>query len=418
MSPDFTARGLAALARQAAQGYNRSTLVLLGDSRLAQLHVDSAGSRMRKFGGNFLTQAMRLTGQRVKVEKSFATSGQRSDQYLSEANVTAALACKSHWLVIYGVLNDIAQLGDNDYFTANIRPVVERWTATGRQVILPTETGANSLTGAQRGAVFKYNRQIRDYARQNRGVIIFDVASIVMQPTSTMTITAAYTTDGTHIDTVAGGYAVGAKFADLVKQLAPPCDGLVYAAGQTFANGGVQLFDNPVFTGTDSTAVGILSGTKPTGVTSATGPAGSSITSSIAAGPYGNDWQLAITAGAGGTVTVSVPPTSSSYWVRGNTYFGNIAADVVAGHSNFQGICLHQETNNGTSTFNTDDGYLTGAAGNLPAGAYSDLTLETEWLPIGAGTGGWYTNQFLFYFTAAGSATVKLRRLGINRLMS
>ncbi|MFG1343227.1 GDSL-type esterase/lipase family protein, partial [Xanthobacter autotrophicus] len=391
----------------------------MGDSRLAQYKVDAAGSAKRRSGANFIAWGQRLSGQRMTVEKLLAVSGQRSDQYMAEAKVAAALACGSYWLVIGGgILNDIAQFGDNDYWNLNIRPVVERWTATGRQVILMTETGASSLTTTtQRGAVFKYNRQIRAYARSMRGVILFDAAAIVMNPANSATPRTGYSTDGTHIDMVAGGYTLGVAFAALINQIVPPYNALPKCIGEVYANGGLQLFDNPVFLTTDSTAVGIITGTKPTGVTGATGPGGSSIVSSIAAGPYGNDWTLAITAGGAGNVIVSLPPTSPSYWGDGDTFYTTVEAAIASGHSNFQGVCLHQEANSGTTTTNCDDGYVAAGAGNLLAGAYTGLVLETDpfTIPAGAKSSGWYFSQLQFFFTAAGSATVTLRRYAIWR---
>ena len=406
--PDFVA------ARQAAQGYNRSTLVLMGDSRLAGAFNDPS-SKLLRHGANFLTHALKLCGQRMKVEKSFAVSGQRSDQYLAEANVTAALACKSYWLVLYGVLNDIAQLGNAaDYWNANVRPVAERWIATGRTVILLTETGSGGLTtAAQKGAVFKYNRQMRDYARANRNVILFDVAALVMQPGAEMTINPAYSGDATHINLAAGAYAVGVKFADLLKQIAPPCDGLVYSVGQVNANGGVQLFANPLFTATDGTAVGIMTGTKPTGITAATGPAGSSIVSSVSAGAYGNDWQLAITAGAGGVVKVL--SDFSNIEVVGESYFANCELDVLTGGSNFQSAAAHLEANRAGATTATEDGFMTTSNGNLPSAAYAFVSV-TGHLVVPSGTLGWFSVGAFFYFSAAGSATVKVRRFGVWRV--
>ncbi|MFG1383255.1 SGNH/GDSL hydrolase family protein [Xanthobacter versatilis] len=267
--------------------YNPGTMVLAGDSRFAQFFNDPS-AKLRRFAGNFITQALRMSGQRMRVEKSFAVSGQRSDQYLSAQNVADILACKSQWLMIYGVANDIGQLSNTvDHFTVNIKPVADAWTATGRSVILITETGNNAYTTAEaRGAVFKYNRQVRDYCRVNRGAILFDAAAIVMDPSQPMTLNPAYSGDGLHINLVAGGYALGKAFAALIKQLAPPCDGLVYSGGQVFANGGMQLFSNPLWLTTNGgTGSGVMTGTVPAGITGVSAPAGSSIVGSVSAGP-------------------------------------------------------------------------------------------------------------------------------------
>ncbi|MDI4665258.1 SGNH/GDSL hydrolase family protein [Xanthobacter autotrophicus] len=408
--PDFAA------ARQAAQGYNRSTLVLMGDSRLAGFYNDPNTKLMRQ-GGNFLRYGLALSGQRMRVEKSFAVAGQRSDQYLAAANVTQALACKSHWLVIYGVANDIGTYGGAvDHFTANIKPVADAWTATGRGVILITETGANSYTGnaANMGAVFKYNRQVRDYCRANRGAILFDAAAVVMDPSQPMTVNPAYSGDGLHIGLVAGAYTLGAKFADLIKQIAPPCDGLIYSAGQVIANGGVQLHPNPLWlTTTGGSGSSIMTGIVPAGITSISAPSGSSITGSVTAGAYGNDLQFAITAGAAGVFKIKCD-FATEQEIVGETYYANAEFDVAAGASNFQSCGVHLECNRAGTTTQTEDGFVSTANGNLPSGAYSFIS-ETERLTIPSGSRGWFSAWLVFYFSAAGSATVKVRRFGVWR---
>ncbi|ABS68404.1 hypothetical protein Xaut_3174 [Xanthobacter versatilis] len=407
--PDFAA------ARQAAQGYNRSTLVLMGDSRLAGFFNDPSTKLMRQ-GANFLRCGLALSGQRMRVEKSFAVSGQRSDQYLAAANVTQALACKSHWLVLYGVANDIGQLSNTvDHFTVNIKPVADAWTATGRGVILITETGGNSFTTPEaRGAVFRYNRQVRDYCRANRGAILFDAAAVVMDPSQPMTLNPAYSGDGLHIGLTAGAYVLGKAFADLIKQIAPPCDGLVYSAGQVFANGGMQLFSNPLWlTTTGGTGSGIMTGTVPAGITGISAPASSSIVGSVAAGAYGNDLQLALTAGAAGVFKVKCDFVSELEIV-GETYYANAELDVASGATNFQSCGVHLECNRAGATTTTEDGFVGTSAGNLPSGAYS-FVCETERLTIPTGSRGWLSAWLVFYFSAAGSATVKARRFGVWR---
>ncbi|ABS69699.1 hypothetical protein Xaut_4478 [Xanthobacter versatilis] len=411
---------------KASKHYNLNSAVFLGDSRLAGFHFDPAG-KMRKSGANFIAMALRLAGQRMRCEINLAFSGYRSDQYLSADRVSAALASNSHWLVLYGVANDIGQLSDTvDHFTVNIKPVADAWTATGRGVILITETGANNYaTAAQRGAVFRYNRQVRDYCLANRNAVLFDAAAIVMDPSQPMTVNPAYSADGLHIGLMAGAYTLGSKFADLIKQIAPPCDGLVYSAGQTWANGGTQIFDNPLFlttTGGSGYSSGgtsgtqFMTGTVPLGITKVTAPAGSSIVGSVVAGAYGNDLQLAITAGAAGDVAF-IMDFANARAILGERYYANCEWDLVAGHNNFQSAGAYLEANRDNGTTVTQDGIVGASALSMPAGAGTFVS-ETERLLISAGSGGWFGARFIASFAGAGSATIKLRRFGVWRQMA
>lgn len=421
MSIDSVAWALAAGSLTAAQGYNLNSMVLMGDSRLAGFHYDPAG-KLRKSGANFIAMGLRLSGQRMRCELDLAFSGYRSDQYLSADRVSAALASNSHWLVIYGIANDASQLSDTvDHFMVNIKPVADVWTATGRGVILITETGANNYTtAAQRGAVFRYNRQVRDYCLAKRSAVLFDAAAIVMDPSAVMTVNPAYSADGLHIGLMTGAYTLGSKFADLIKQIAPPCDGLVYSAGQVWVNGATQIFDNPLFlttTGGSGYSSGgtsgtqFMTGTVPLGITKVTAPAGSSVVGSVVAGAYGNDLQLAITAGAAGDVNF-VMDLANARAILGRTYYANCEWDLVAGHSNFQFAGAYLEANRNSGTKITQDGIVAASSLNMPAGAHTFVS-ETERLPITAGSGGWFGARFIASFSAAGSATVKLRRFAV-----
>lgn len=400
---------------KAGKGYNVNSMVLLGDSRLAGFSYDPT-ARLRRSAANFLAMAFRLTGQRMRVEKSYAVSGLRSDQYLSAQNVADALARSSYWLVLYGVANDIGQRADGaDYFAVYIKPVADAWTATGRRIILITETGGNSFTtAAQRGAVYRYNRQVRDYCRENRSAVLFDAAAIVMDPTQPMTINPAYSGDGLHIGLMNGAYALGSKFAALINQIAPPCDGLVYSSGQVFANGGTQLFSNPLWlTTTGGFGSGIMSGTIPAGITDVTAAAGWSVVGSVSAGAYGNDLQLAITAGAAGAVTFT-GLIATELEIVGERYYANCEWDLLPGSVNFQFAGPRIDVNRDGVTLVTQDGITDTTAGALAAGTYT-FSSETERLVIPSGPRGFMSVRFAAYFSAAGSATLKLRRLGLWR---
>lgn len=395
--------------------YNRNSLVMLGDSRLAQCYVDA--QKRQRTGYNFISQALALCGQRFKIAGNFATSGQRSDQYMSPANVASARATDAHWLLVYGIVNDVSAAGNAvDYWTTYIKPVVQAWTGAGRGVILITETGANNFAAsgaAYMGAVHKYNAQIREYCRARQGVVLFDAAALLMLPGSNMTINSAYSSDGVHIGLMAGANMLGQHFAALLSTLAPPQDRLVSSVDQVYANGGVQWQPNPLFTAT--TTGGTISGTRPTGVGYGSAPGGSSAVGSIVAGDYGNNFELAITAGGAGAYRLSIDLTGVAVESPGDVFYANGLFSVASGATNFQWAGMYLESNRASVTTATRDGYCVAANGALPSGAQSWVS-ETERLTIQSGARGWLTAYVDFWFAGAGSATVTMSRLGVWRV--
>lgn len=402
--------------------FDRNSITLLGDSRLAQMYADTP--RLVRNSFNPLAQALALSGQRMRIGASFAVSGLRSDQYLAAANVSAALASNSYWLMVYGVVNDIGQNGNaTDYWSVNIKPVVQAWIGTGREVILMTETGQNAFSGssANMGAVIKYNRQIRDFCKTTPGARLFDIAALVMQPGTAMTFNANASGDGTHVNLIAGANIAGQALANLFSSIASPCDGLPYSVDQVVANGGVQWHPNPLWLTTSGGSTGFtggtVTGTVPAGITAFGGVAGSSVAVSTAARAdgYGNDLVLNITAAGAGVVKAQMDLSAVATENPGDVFYVNAALSVAAGASNFQWAGMHLQSNRaGTTTF-VEDGFTASGNGSLPSGAYS-WTSETERLTIASGTRGWLTAYIMCYFSAAGSATVKVGRCGVWRV--
>ncbi|WP_206694712.1 GDSL-type esterase/lipase family protein [Novosphingobium sp. NBM11] len=404
--------------------YNSGSLVLIGDSRLAQMYATYGTTNKTRNGFNFLTQGFAQAGQRVTVEAMLATSGQRSDQYLAPAQQQAAFATRALWAIVYGIVNDVAATGNTiDYWTVTIKPFVQAWIAAGRKVILITEAGANTLTtAAQRGAVFKYNQQIREFCRTTPNAVLFDMASLVLTPGQAMTLNSNYSGDGTHINLMAGGNAAGVAFGALLNQLFPPCDGLVKSAGEVYSNGAVQWFPNPLWT---TTTGGVATGTNetwngnvPAGITATATTAGAtSITATNAAGTYGNALQLAITTAQAGVVRVQYDLSLIGVENPGDVFYSSAKLGVAAGASNFQWCSTYLESNRAGVTRQVEDGYAVGSAvnGALPSGAYSWVS-ETERLVIDSGARGWLTGSLRAYFAGAGSATLIVERLGVFRV--
>lgn len=391
-----------------------NSIVVLGDSRPSQQFVD-ASTKLRKPAYNPLTIASQKLGQRIRWY-NLAVSGLRSDQYLAASYFNAALATNAHWLMIWGIVNDVSQNGNAvDYWTAYVKPAALAWIAQGRRVILITEPGSNSLSGsaANVGAVAKYNRQIRQFCLEQPGAVLIDVAATVMDPTATMTFKTSASGDGTHINLVAGAFLAGQEIANVLGALIPPYSGLVTTPGEIFANGGVQFFPNPTFQTTSGGTGGTgVTGTVPSGITSIILPASWTCTISTGAGSYGNDVTLAISAAASGIAKIQMD--LSSVESAGDVMYANCEVDVSAGASRLQSASLMLESNRASVSQTGEDGYCAVGNGQWPSTAQT-VTLQTPDMTIAAGARGWLTAYLNAYFDAAGSATIKLRRMGVWR---
>ncbi len=394
---------------------NQNAIACCGDSRLAQQYVDTPVNQ-RKSAYNMLTIASQLMGQRVKWY-NFAVSGLRSDQYLAASYLNQALATNAHWLMIFGIVNDISLNGSSvDYWTQYVKPACQAWIAQGRSVILLTETGVAAFSGSASnvGAVAKYNRQIRQFCMENPGrAVLIDIAAAVMDPTAVMAFKSNVSGDNVHINLVRGAFMAGQAIADVLTPLIPAYSPLVTTRGEVFANGGVQFFSNPLFTtasgGTGGTGV---TGTIPSGITLIIIPTGWSCAVSTAAGAYGNDLVLALTSNAAGVAQVQMD--ISSVESVGDVMYANCEVTVDAASTNFQCASAFLESNRASVTNLAEDGYADSANSFGPAEAKT-LTLQTPELTIQAGARGWLTGYLRAYFNGAGSATVRLRRFGVWR---
>ena len=398
------------------RSFSNNLAVALGDSRLAQQYLTTG--RTKAF--NMLTQMQMHCGQRLRVVLNLAQSGKRSDEYLSTSNVNAAFATKAMWLIVYGVVNDIGQnAGNTDYWTVYIKPVVQRWIAQGRKVILITETGSNNfgISGSTYIApVHKYNMQIKQFCKNEPNALLFDAASLVMTRTTGMQISPTYSSDGTHINLMAGGVLLGQNLATLVQDAGiTPVNKLVYEPSAVYNNGAIQWFSNPLFLNT-AAGTGFISGTVPAGLSFIiAGTTGATATSTVTTGQVGNDWNLAITATGSGVIKLAFD--ISNIESSGDKFFANARFRVASGSSGFQWASTYIESNRNSTTNWVEDGYTTTSDNALPSGTY-DWVSETDLITISSGTRGWMTMYINVYFASAGSATLTISQLGLWRINS
>ncbi|KZX51476.1 hypothetical protein A3711_09045 [Erythrobacter sp. HI00D59] len=404
--------------RNAAAPVARSAnaFAILGDSRMASMYAD--GAKQYKTTWSFFNFANALLGQRMEVAGNYAVAGQRSDEYLSTANVDAALATNAGWFLIFGVVNDIAQLS-YEPFTTTIKPTCERIIAAGGKVILCTEPGATNFNGAngaaQRAAVERYNQQLRQFARNNPGVLLFDLAAVTVSPTSTgpVAFPSGYSGDGVHYYTAAC-HAQGVAFADLMRPLVPAQSQLIASAMESFANGGVNYLPNPLFlTASGGTAGGGVTGTVPSGFT-AQCDTGITATASVAASTVGNEVVLQINATQAGQVRLFADMSSD---LPGDVFAGMAEIAIDAGHSNLATAWLRLESQRAGVATPAFDLYSDTSHGVLPAGAHT-FTARTEELEIATGTRGYFNWNVRAQFVGAGSATIRIRRASARKQVS
>ncbi len=156
-------------------------IVWLGDSRVAREYNTTGAPTPKawKWDGTFMTVGHALAGQRLTDLGNFATSGYRSDQYLTSANIGAALATRAKYAAIYGCYNDIIQ----NYPTAatsgqrcasNIESACNAFTAQGRTCIIIREPCALPCASAQIAQMMMANTLFDTYRKNSPSVLIYD----------------------------------------------------------------------------------------------------------------------------------------------------------------------------------------------------------------------------------------------------
>jgi len=399
-------------------GWDINAIATVGDSRLAQAWATQGSTFESRYNaGNFIPWAMAMMGQRIQFPSNFgfAVSGQRSDEYVKQ--IDGALQTNAYWLITGGVLNDIAAFTNTvDYWNVYIKPMVLKWLASGRSAIIQTETGSGTISGAGAasiGAVHKYNRQVMQFCRENSRAICFDVAGTVINPGSSMAFRAGYSSDTTHINMIPGAQALAAAFVTLMQNFIPTNPRLVVFNSENPSNGGLQFFSNPLFqTTTGGTGGTGITGTVPAGITSVSGGATIPTVVSTAAGPYGNDLVLTMTANAAGTLRAVLDLGALEN--PGDILYANCEISLDAGSSNVSGLSIHIESNRAGATAYSESPIASTTQGNLPT-TLQTYTLESGDLTVQSGTRGWLTPDVRIAFSAAGSAVVRIRRLGVWR---
>ena len=409
-----------------------------GDSRQA---VIGGSGPLSTTAAHWFAWASALNGANMRHVANYGISGKRSDEYLA-TNFAASLTAPGYWYVFNSpAINDIAQApapyttldgvaitltNVAEYVAGRILTAAITARAAGYQVVITSEPGSNTCTQAQCTAVYELNQRLKEIC-QTYGFLYFDIASVLWNPgasATTISFKTGYTLEGTHL-THLGAYYAGKAFAALIGKFIPAAYILPSNKSDVLATNARQLIQNPLFTTlTGGASSGVtLTGNVPANWTLGnTAGAGTSVTITSAANAdgYGNDVTLTITAGAADTVTfqqAGISGAGNANWLITDIMQSGVQMDVAAGSSNFvsywqQGIAtVEGPTQN---NFVLYSGVASGL-GPGPAEAYTlTYAAKPAAAPLTAG-GALGTRSFIapylkLVFTAAGSATITLRR--------
>lgn len=426
-SIDYAGVGPAASALNAARS-TAPTFVMMGDSRIASQYNDNT-LRRNKNAGNFLNVANTQLGQRMQSVGNFAVAGQRSDQFM--VPLSQALATKARFLVVFGVVNDLAQNVGAVAAWANIRQIIDAGISAGMIVITCTEPGATGFTAAQIAERNDFNARLYAYAAQKPGLLVLDYAGLVLDPTATSSITfrtqggQSLSYDGTHLAN-SGARVVGTALAGLLAPMIPsrpvgqPIDGLSQS-------GTAMLLKNGLFLTTTggSTAAGITGSVPANWGALRTGAATANVSTQASTNPdgIGNEFVIAATS------TAANERIQLSQSVTTGVTFGDVMnaiceVGVDAGSSNMRSVRAYITTWTDGLTVSTQRFDMqplnSGVSDNKNSltTAYTD-TLAPDPHTVQSGTSFDRVDfTIAVEFSAAGSATVRLRKAGMFKQLA
>jgi hypothetical protein len=409
-----------------------ATCTLLGDSRMDQQSsaaVNSLGIGRTKGANHFLNWYNALNNQPLKVTSKFAVSGSLTSDL--NGQITNLLASSTslalpQFAFIWSGINDLVAVPavTAAVCAANVTAACNRLLGYGITPVVFLDTGSTSLNSAAKlQSLFEYNQRLRDTVDANRRILMFDPTATVWDATAStwastpiVTFKSGYVAaDGVHMINI-GSYNLAVAFGAWFSGRVAPLDTRIATQGEMVnANNPLAYIVNPLFTTTTGGAVagsGGLTGNVPGSWTLYKGAVASTATTiTTPAGAYGNDLTLAITTAAADVVHVYQDVAAP---VRSATAIGTILQEGfeidIASGTNFTGVEIKQEWNDGTSTYTYYDLYCPGGTdGNGPQGPYTVYGSPNP-MTITAVPSGWITCRVTFRFSGAGGVTAKIRR--------
>lgn len=278
-----------------AGGINDSVGVVVGDSRMAQhFNTNGTGTMRYNTGPLHFARGCGSTKFRFGAAQCFAVSGKRTDEYADQ--MPAALALYPAFALIFGFMNDVAQLtsfyGSDVTLCAttavnNLVAYAKQFIGIGTRPILMTDYSGTSMTAAQRQAVLLGNSLLRQAAQANPLISLVDTTKYMIDPMNTTftALTAMLQGDGNHLSPRAAYYLGRYELAPIIAQVVPKIPyGLCTSAAETHTNDPKTWNANPLWLtrNTGTYGAGVTTHANGDGVTAA-GASGSA-TSGVPAG--------------------------------------------------------------------------------------------------------------------------------------
>lgn len=414
------------------------TLALLGDSRTALYSQDITNPIQSVQGRCYIAWANALLGKPFTILAMLGVSGLRSDQFISQG-LAAAIATGAEYLSIGpAVANDIGQAASGytdvsgrvvnitnvvGFAAGNIKSACQAATAAGMKVIVSTEWGSSSgWSTTLIACLFQFNEALRYIAANLPNVYLWDGTKDLWNDLASDTAIAYranFMVDNLHPG-ILGAFAGGSSFATWFGAAVRKQDYLGMNQADNPTTNSQSLIANGLFNiltgGSISGGAVLTSGTIPS-LWGFTGAATTSIvvTSAANANGYGNDLTLAITASAADSCTFS-HNSFGALLALTDKITAAIEVDVAVSSSNFSVWSTLQMATNTTNPKIYDLwADRTAGVGNGPATAYKVTLLHPNIGFQGGSSISTAKHLINLDFTAAGSATVTLRRAAVRK---
>lgn len=244
-----------------------SPTLLFGDSMVAREWLISA-TETSKVGYGWINHANAILGQPFDVVGNYAVTGYTCDQTMGTIGAAEVGQMSSGYIIVSCGTNDVFANGDRaSTVVPKIKAILGRLADTGALVIWMNLTPRTFVNQTQAEDLININYQITAWAQGQRNILVFDAASVIVNPTSNQYIpTSGYNDGAVHLNN-SGASLVGAAFATFMQYRVFPRSNLISTIADTYtvSTDSVQIWSNPLMQGTGGTFAATGGGATPTG---------------------------------------------------------------------------------------------------------------------------------------------------------
>lgn len=371
------------------------TAVLFGDSIIAQCGDDASAQAAGLFDAYSWTNwAQMFLGYPLSIVKNAGIGGNTTTQMLARID-TDVKPYDSDWVIMDGGINDVFNGGGTTLATmqSNLAAIFDKITKNyGRKVMMMLPTGSGFGTPATFTVLYQLHRWLKKYAREHRGIYLFDGHGWYCDPADGMPILGYVRPEDNPTAQARGvhpGYLGAAKIGRaLADAMQIPLD----RAGASY-------------TTTNADPLNLISNGRITGDVSGMATSWSLLDNSGAAAQGATATKVSRTDGKPGTVQQIVwdgtgsackfyqQNTDTTKWATGDQVFAEVEfetePDTAGGYGSNKSLALIVNTWNAGTTGTASSLNYRGADGTLPAGV--DIyprkgSIRTTALTVPAGT--------------------------------